>query len=179
MKLGRDFTNLLYFEYLSEADKRKLEAGELSVADMDATAQVRAKGDIARQVRVAKDLGLDHVELDGAVPNPYLEFTEQARQRARKTAEQAGITLSLHLPYSYVGASVCAPDESDRRAAVELHKRYIEFASGVGCNYCVLHPGSCRFTTRAASISTRSERAWSAALPSSGNSRALRGWCFT
>ncbi len=132
---------MLYFEYLSEADKRRLEAGELSVADMDATVQVTAKGDIARQVQVAKAMGLDHVELDGAVPNPYLTFTGEARREAKSAAERASISLSLHLPYTYVGAGVCAPDEIDRRAAVKLHKRYLEFASSIGCEYCILHPG--------------------------------------
>lgn len=141
MRLGRDFTNLLYFEYLSDDEKRKLEAGEFSVADMDATVQVTAKGDIARQVQVAKALGLNHVELDGAVPNPYLAFSDDAKREARAVAERAGITLSLHLPYSYVGASVCAPDEIDRQASVDLHKHYLEFASKIGCNYCILHPG--------------------------------------
>ncbi len=141
MRLGRDFTNLLYFEYLSDEQKRALEAGEFSVADMDATVQVTAKGDIARQVAATKELGLDHVELDGAVPNPYLAMDEEARKKARSAAERAKITLSLHLPYSYVAASTCAPDEIDRQAAVELHKRYIEAASGIGCQYCILHPG--------------------------------------
>ncbi len=141
MRLGRNFTNLLYFEYLSEADKRRLELGELSVADMDATVQVTAKGDIARQVQVAKAMGLDHVELDGAVPNPYLTFTGEAKREAKSAAERAGISLSLHLPYTYVGAGVCAPDEIDRRAAVKLHKRYLEFASSIGCEYCNIHPG--------------------------------------
>lgn len=141
MRLGRNFTNLLYFEYLGEEDKRRLEAGELSVADMDATVQVTAKGDIARQVQVAKATGLDHVELDGAVPNPYLTLTGEAKQEVKSAAERAGISLSLHLPYSYVGANVCAPDEIDRQAAVKLHKRYLEFASSISCEYCVLHPG--------------------------------------
>jgi len=141
MRLGRDFTNLLYFEYLSEEDKRRLKAGEIAVPDMDAMVQVTAKADIARQVAVAKELGLDHVELDGAVPNSYLEFTDEAKREAREFAIKHGITLSLHLPYSYVGASVCAPEELDRQAAAGLQKRYVEFASEIGCKYCVLHPG--------------------------------------
>ncbi len=141
MRLGRDFTNLLYYEYLSGEEKRKLEAGEISVADMDATVQVTAKGDIARQVQVAKATGLDHVELDGAVPNSYFTFTREAKEKAKSAVERAGVSLSLHLPYSYVGASVCAPDKIDRRAAVKLHKRYLEFASSIGCEYCILHPG--------------------------------------
>lgn len=141
MKLGRNFTNLLYFEYLSPEDRRRLEGGELAVADMDALVQVAAKGDIVRQVQAARSLGLDHAELDGAVPNPYLGFPPSAGDEVRDAARRAGITLSLHMPYSYVGAALCAPDEFDRRAAVELQRRYLQFASRVGCEYCVLHPG--------------------------------------
>jgi len=141
MRLGRNFTNLLYFEYLTPEDQRKLEEGELLVADMDALVQVKAKGDIVRQVLVAKSLGLDHVELDGAVPNPYLRFSTTAKEETMGAARKAGITLSLHMPYSYISAALCAPDELDRRAAVELQRRYLEFASSVGCEYCVLHPG--------------------------------------
>ena len=141
MRLGRDFTNLLYFEYMAHEDQKRLEGGELAVAGMDALVQVEAKGDIVRQVQVAKSLGLDHVELDGAVPNPYLRLSESAKEEARGEARRAGITLSLHMPYTYISAALCAPDEVDRRAAVELQRRYLEFASSVGCEYCVLHPG--------------------------------------
>lgn len=141
MKLGRDFTNLLYFDYLSRDDMRKLEAGELAVSDMDAMVQLAAKSDIPGQVMAAKSLGLDHVELDGAVPNPYLNFDDERRNQAREAASSNGISLSFHLPYSYVGAALCSPEEYDRRASVELHKRYLEFASELGCRCAVLHPG--------------------------------------
>ncbi|MDI6820475.1 MAG: sugar phosphate isomerase/epimerase family protein [Candidatus Hodarchaeaceae archaeon] len=145
MRLGRNFTNLLYFDYLSDDDKRKFEAGGLNVADMDATVQMIAKGDIVRQVLAAKAYSIDHIEFDGAVPNPYLTFTQEDKQRAKNIAHENGITLSLHLPYSYVGASLCAPDEVDRQAASDLQKRYIEFASDLGCKCCVLHPGIAPF----------------------------------
>jgi sugar phosphate isomerase/epimerase len=141
MKLGRDFTNLLYFGYLSKEEQKKLAAGEMTVPDMDATVQVAAKADIVGQVEAAAGYGLDHVELDGAVPNPYLEFTEEQKEEAREAAEDEGITLSLHLPYTYVGASVCAPYEHDRLASVGLHKKYLDFASSIGCKYCIIHPG--------------------------------------
>jgi sugar phosphate isomerase/epimerase len=141
VKIGRDFTNLLYFNYLNEGDKRKLEAGEIGVSDMDATVQITAKGDIVGQVAAAREFGLDHVELDGAIPNPYLSFMPDEKEKAKSAAQKSGISLSLHLPYTYVGASTCAPHESDRRAAVELQKKYIEFASEIGCVYCNMHPG--------------------------------------
>jgi sugar phosphate isomerase/epimerase len=145
MRLGRDFTNLLYFEYLSQDDRKRLEEGELAVSDMDAMAQIPAKSDILKQIITAKSLGLDHVELDGAVPNPYLNFNDERRKRVREAASSNGISLSLHLPYSYIGANLCAPEELDRRAAVELQMRYLKFASEIGCKYCVLHPGVAPF----------------------------------
>ncbi|MFN4133819.1 MAG: sugar phosphate isomerase/epimerase family protein, partial [Candidatus Hadarchaeales archaeon] len=100
-----------------------------------------AKKDIAGQVQAAKELGLNHVELDGAVPNPYLSFTKEEKEAARSAAKKAGITLSLHLPYTYVAGSFCAPHESDRVKAVELMKRYVDFASEIGCKYVNVHPG--------------------------------------
>ncbi len=141
MRLGRNFTNLLYFDYLDAESRRRFLAGELTVADMDAAVQVVAKKDITKQILTAKALGIDHVELDGNVPNPYLAFSEKDKQKARDIAQENAISLSLHLPYSYVGANLCAPDELDRRIAVDLQKRYLEFASDIGCKYCVLHPG--------------------------------------
>ncbi len=141
MKLGRDFTNLLYRDYLSKEDLERLKAGEIGVPDMDALVQVKAKGDIPGQIAAAKRYGLDHVELDGAVPNPYLSMDAEEKRRAREAAQKAGITLSLHLPYTYVGGSTCAPHETDRRAAAELMKQYIDFASEIGCIYCNMHPG--------------------------------------
>jgi len=141
MRLGRDFTNFLYFDYLGEVEKREFESGKLTVADMDATAQLAAKADIPGQVAVAKSLGLDHIELDGAVPNPYLNFDDEQKRRAKEAASANGVSLSLHLPYSYVGAAICSPEDYDRRASVELHKRYLRFASEVGCTYAVIHPG--------------------------------------
>jgi sugar phosphate isomerase/epimerase len=141
VRLGRDFTNLLYCDYLSEEDFNKLKSGELKVPDMDALVQVRAKGDVIGQIAAAKRYGLDHVELDGAVPNPYLEMGEEEKRKIRETAKRENITLSLHLPYTYVGGSTCAPYETDRRMASELMKRYIDFASEIGCTYCNIHPG--------------------------------------
>jgi sugar phosphate isomerase/epimerase len=141
VRIGRDFTNLLYFEYLGDEDKKKLETGEIGVSDVDAMVQLIAKGDIAGQITAAKEFGLDHVELDGAVPNPYLSFTPEQKEKAKSAVEKGGITLSFHLPYTYVGASTCAPHELDRRAAVDLQKQYIEFASEIGCNFVNMHPG--------------------------------------
>lgn len=141
MKLGRDFTNLLYFNYLGKEEEDKLREGKIGVHDVDALVQEIAKADITGQVAVAKKIGINHVELDGAVPNPYLSFTPEQKEQAKSAAKKAGIDLSFHLPYTYVGGSTCAPYEQDRKIAVELQKRYIAFASEIGCNYVNMHPG--------------------------------------
>lgn len=141
MRLGRDFTNFLYLDYLSEEDKRRLEAGELSVGDVNALVGLAAKADIPRQIEVAKSLGLNHVELDGAVPNPFLGLSDGQKAQAREVASSKGITLSLHLPYTYAGSALCSPSPHERREALELLNSYLSFASEVNCRYAVLHPG--------------------------------------
>jgi sugar phosphate isomerase/epimerase len=126
---------------LNEVEKRDFESGKLTVPDMDAITQLAAKADIPGQVTVAKSLGLDHIELDGAVPNPYLTLDDTQKREAKEAASANSVSLSLHLPYTYVGAAICSPEEYDRKASVGLHKRYLSFASDVGCTYAVVHPG--------------------------------------
>ena len=60
-------------------------------------------------------------------------------------AEETGVSMSLHLPYTYVGAATMAFQESDRKIAVELQKKYIDFATKLGCGSIVMHPGSVPF----------------------------------
>lgn len=141
MKIGRNFTNLLYANYLDDGKKRKGLSEKISVADIDVEAEVKAKADIKGQVEAARALGIDHVELDGTVPNPYLKFDENQKRRAKEVSVSNGITLSLLLSNAFIASGLCSPDEYSRRLAVKLQKRYVEFASGVGCEYCVAHPG--------------------------------------
>ena len=141
MKIGRGFTNILYFNYLGEEEERKLRDGEIGVHDVDAIVQETAKVDVVGQVEVAKQIGIDHVELDGAVPTPYLSFTAEQKEQAKSAARRASVDLSFHLLYTYVGGNTCAPYEQDRQAAVKLQRQYIEFAAEIGCNYVNMHPG--------------------------------------
>ncbi|MEW5693405.1 MAG: sugar phosphate isomerase/epimerase family protein [Candidatus Hydrogenedentota bacterium] len=145
MRLGRDFTNLLEYPYLDKENKNRFEKGELDVPDMDAMIQIKSKRDIPYQIKVAKEIGLNHVELDGGIPNPYLEMTDEEIINAKNAASENNITLSLHLPYTYVAESICAFQESDRRFAVKLLKRYIDVASKLGCIYVNMHPGKVPF----------------------------------
>lgn len=141
MRIGRSFTNLLYLDYLNDTDRQKVLSGKMAVHDMDALVQVKEKADIPGQIRAAEEMGIDHVELDGAVPNPYLEFTDEQKREVRDAEASSKVSLSFHLPYTYIAECICAPAERDRRIATDLQKRYIKFASDIGCQYCNAHPG--------------------------------------
>lgn len=141
MKIGRNFTNLIHANYLDDGKKRKFLSEKISIADIDVEAEVRAKADIKGQIEAAGTLGIDHVELDGTVPNPYLEFNEDQKHEAKEVSVSNGVSLSLLLPNAFVASGLCSPDEHSRQLAVKLQKRYVEVASNVGCKYCVAHPG--------------------------------------
>ena len=145
MRLGRDYTNCLVFDYLSDEEKKATLSGELDMGAMNVIALPKAKLDIARQIEVTRKIGFGHVELDADPPNPYLNLPHEQREKIKRLAEYGGVTLSLHLPYSYVGGSVCCMQESDREVAVELQRRCIEFAADIGAKYVNMHPGSVPF----------------------------------
>ncbi len=145
MELGRNFTNTFVLDELSKEDQRKVLKGEYDLFSMNALGLVKFKKDIFFQIKLAKELGLDHIELDGDVPNPYPDFSREEREKVKEKARKEGISLSLHLSYSNVGSSVCSLQELDRRKAVELQKVYIDFASDIGARYLIMHPGSAPF----------------------------------
>jgi len=145
MKLGRNFTNTFVLDELSEEEKKKVLSGEYDLFSMNALGLVKFKKDVLSQIKLAKEFGLNHIELDGDVPNPYPNFSKEEREKVREEAKKAGISLSLHLSYSNVGSSVCSLQELDRRKAVELQKVYIDFASDIGARYLIMHPGTAPF----------------------------------
>ncbi len=145
MKLGRNFTNMLETTYLSDAEKEDLKAGKLSVPDMDATVQGKSKADITGQIDVIKNIGLNHIELDGGVPNPFLAMSDEDVTKAKKYAEEKGVSISVHLPYTFVAQSVVTFQEEDRIAACSIMKRYIDFAQKIGACLVNMHPGSVPF----------------------------------
>ncbi len=145
IKLGRNFTNTFILDKLSQADRNKVLSGEYDLFSMNALGLIEFKRDISFQIRLAKEFGLDHIELDADVPNPYPDFSREERKRVREEAGKEGISLSLHLSYSSVGSGVCSLQELDRRKAVELQKVYIDFASDIGAKYLIMHPGSAPF----------------------------------
>lgn len=142
MRLGRNFTNLLEFEYLDKDDRAAFIADKLTVSDMDATVQIKVKRDIARQVQVARETGLDHIELDGGIPNPYLSMSKDEIKKGRAAAEKADVTMSMHLPYTFTATATCGFQEEDRVVACEYMKRYIDVCAALGCKFTVMHPGA-------------------------------------
>jgi len=142
MRLGRDYTNCLVYDYLSEEEKGMIASGQMEMSSMNAIAFKKAKSDVAHEIELTRELGFSHVELDGDVPSPYLEFDARQKRAIMESAKSHDVTLSLHMPYSYISGSICCPQESDRAIAAELHKRYVEFASGIEAKYAVMHPGA-------------------------------------
>jgi sugar phosphate isomerase/epimerase len=159
MRLGRDYTNCLVFDYLSEAEKKAFKEGKLDIGSINAIALHKAKLDVKRQIEVTREIGFSHVELDADLPNPYLNLSKEERAKIKRAAEYNDVTLSLHLPYSYIGSAVCCMQEIDRATAVELHKKCIEFASDVGAKYANIHPGSVPFYHAVGKYKERTHRA--------------------
>ena len=159
MRLGRDYTNCLVFDYLSEAEKKAFKEGKLDIGSINALALHKAKLDVNRQIEVTREIGFGHVELDADLPNPYINLSKEERAKIKRVAEYNDVTLSLHLPYSYVGGAVCCMQEIDRTTAVELHKKCIEFASDIGAKYIIIHPGSVPFYHAVGKYKERTHRA--------------------
>ncbi|PIU18117.1 MAG: hypothetical protein COT16_03255 [Elusimicrobia bacterium CG08_land_8_20_14_0_20_44_26] len=145
MQLGRNFTNMLETTYLSDEEKQNLKNGKLTVPDMDATVQVKSKRDITNQIDVIRELGLNHLELDGGVPNPFLEMSDGEIEKIKKYAAEKNVTISVHLPYTFVAASIATFQEEDREVACTLMKRYIDFAAKIDAKIINMHPGSVPF----------------------------------
>jgi sugar phosphate isomerase/epimerase len=141
MKLGRNFTNLLNARFLSPQELSDLQSGKLALTDMDARVQLQAKADILGYVTAARDAGLDHVEFDGNIPNPYLDLPTVYLERTAEYAAENHITLSFHIPYSGVATATASLQEADRAIAVALIKRYIDVAETLGCININIHPG--------------------------------------
>ena len=145
MRLGRNFTNMLETTFLTDEEKKDLKAGKLTVPDMDATVQIKAKKDIKGQIDVIREIGLNHIELDGGVPNPFLAMADDEIEGIKKYAEEKGVSISVHLPYTFVAQSVVTFQEEDRLAACALMKRYVDFAKKIGARLVNMHPGSVPF----------------------------------
>lgn len=136
---------MLETSFLTDEERVLFKEGKLPVHNMDARVQIRSKRDIVNQLKVGSEIGLTHIELDGGIPNPFLEMTDDEILKAKEYASDKAMTMSLHLPYTYVAAATMAFQESDRKIACELQKRYMNFAAKSGCISVVMHPGSVPF----------------------------------
>ena len=145
MKLGRNFTNIFVFDVLAKKEQEKILDGTLSLFSMNSLGLVKFKENVEFQLKKAKELGLDHIEFDCDVPNPYPEFSKEKRENIKKMAEDNGISFSAHLSYSNAGSSVSSLQELDRSFAVKLQKVYVDFASDIGAKYLIMHPGTAPF----------------------------------
>lgn len=142
MKLGRDFTNCLLPDYLSQEDSEALISGDLALSSANALVLEKYKRDVVGQIETISELGMSHLELDADPPNPYLDFNEKEKEEIRETAEENDVTISLHLPYTYIGSSLCCFQESDRKIATDLAKECLKFASDIGATQANTHPGT-------------------------------------
>lgn len=145
MRLGRDFTNCLLPDYLGEEQRKALLNEELDLPSANAMVLEDYKKDVLGQLKVIDKMGMNHLELDSDPPNPYLDFTKEQREEIRETAESMDITLSLHLPYTYIGASLCCFQESDRKIAAVHSQECAKFAADIGAIHVVTHPGKMPF----------------------------------
>src|SRR3989339_769255 len=132
MKLGRNFTNTLILDFLKEDEQKKILSGELDLFSLNALGLLKCKREVIYQIETAKRLGLDWLELDCDVPNPYLEFDDKECLRIREKAEKSGIELSAHLSYSSIGKEVACIQDYERELVAGLHQRYIDFAAKIG-----------------------------------------------
>ncbi len=145
MKIGRDFTNLLNWVYLTDEERDFLSKGKILVSDIDARIQIQAKKDVFNQIEFAKKFGIKHIELDGGIPNPFLEMSSHQCEDIKKFAEDNNITLSFHVPYTFVASAVVSFQEEDRKLAVDLIKKYIDVSKKLGCINVNMHPGAVPF----------------------------------
>ena len=108
MKLGRNFTNTLIPEVLQPEEREKVISGEIDLFSMNALGLLDFKRDLIFQVESAAKLGLDWLEVDCDIPNPYLDYSADQIEAVRRKAEDLGICLSVHLSYSGMGKEVAS-----------------------------------------------------------------------
>ncbi len=145
IRLGRNFTNLFIVDVLPEDTRNKILSGEIDMFSMNALGLVAFKKDVLKQLDMAKAQGLNHIELDADMPNPYASVTKEERDAIKAKAEEYDITLSVHLSYSGIGSGVACVQKEDRQKAVELQKLYIDFAKDIGAKHVNMHPGTAPF----------------------------------
>jgi len=145
VKLGRNFTNTLVLDKLTKKQKDIILSGKEPLFSMNAFGLLKFKDDIEGQIRYAKKLGTNHIELDFDVPNNYLYMSKERIKKVRAFAEKNEVTLSAHLSYTNIGSCITSIQEEERMLSVGIHKTYIDFASKLGIKHLTTHPGRVAF----------------------------------
>ncbi len=58
--------------------------------------------------------------------------------RNRRACSEAGLDYTVHGPFGYIG--IAATDASDRREALDEHRRHLEASADIGARLYVVHP---------------------------------------
>jgi hypothetical protein len=135
MKIGRNFHDCLAGEYLSEDERRAVAESRLSVPDAVRLKRDAVHMDIVRQVRVAADLGLQHVELEQPSPGLFAACEAGDLFAARETAKIFGLSLSMHLAPGAARSFLQAPLSAESLAAFQ---RDMDAVKVLGCEDAVL-----------------------------------------
>lgn len=146
MKLGRNLTNTFTIEVLTPEQQESILSGKENLFTLNAWGIIKMKSDIKHFIKVTKKIGISHLELDCDVPNPYIEFTKQEIEEAKKMFQDNGVTISVHLPYTMSAVSnIASPQEFERLIAEDTAKKYLDFAIDIGAVATVIHPGKAPF----------------------------------
>ncbi len=131
MKIGRNFQDCLLAEYLSPEEKSGIAARQMTLSDAARTLRQKVHTDVARQVRVAADMGLQHVELEQNEHGLFSVYGPDALFAMRETAKIYGVTLSIHL-------SGPAAELFLRPIAADVLKKEIDAFKVLGCGAMVV-----------------------------------------
>lgn len=131
MKIGRNFQDCLLSEYLSAEEKAGVAGRRVSPGDAARAHRKKVHTDVARQARVAADMGLQHVELEQNEHGLFSIYEPDALFAMRETAKIYGITLSVHL-------SGPAAEIFLHPVAADVLKKEIDAFKVLGCGTMVV-----------------------------------------
>jgi hypothetical protein len=132
VRIGRNFQDCLLAESLSEAEREGIARGQLPLAEASGVLRGKVHTDVVRQIRVAADMGLQHVEAQQSKPGLFAAFEPGHLFAMRETARIYGVSLSMHLAEESAAAFL-----SPGAAGFENLKKEIDAFKILGCE-CVV-----------------------------------------
>jgi len=120
MKTGRNFQDGLLAEYLTEEGRQALREGRMIWPEGIAAAREKARRDIVRQIRVAADMELQHLEIEETAAGAIAGIDPADLFAARETAKIFGVSLSARLSPSAAAAFLAGPAAA--RAVIDAFK---------------------------------------------------------